>query len=203
VSAANQRTKRRLQRAETRRAILDAAGEFLEERSFRELSVEALMSRTGLTRTLFYRHFDDVPSLVLALMEDVGGELMELAEAWTRSERVDAEEARRRLERFVDFYVRHGRLVHAVAAAANDDEIVERAYAALVESYVELTARTIEARIAAGELEPVDGPEVARALVWMLNGYLRDSFGRGERVAPDRALDAVWTIWSRSLFPGR
>jgi hypothetical protein len=36
----------------------------------------------------------------------------------------------------------------------------------------------------------------------MLNGYLDDTFGRrsGE-VDRDRALEVVWTIWTRTLFP--
>ena len=201
MTVATQRTRRRQQREETRRAILTAAEEFLRERSFRELSVDALMSRTGLTRTVFYRHFDDIPSLVLALLQEVGGELVAVAEQWSRTERVSAEEARERLSMFVGFHVRHGRLVRAVEEAVHHDEIVEQAHTALVEQFIAITTRTIQRRIDAGEIEPVDAPEVARALVRMLNGYLGDTFGRGERIPPERALDTVWTIWTRTLFP--
>ena len=126
MSVATQRTSRRQQREETRRQILDAAQAFLRERSFRELSVEALMARTGHTRTVFYRHFDDIPALVLALIAEVGGELVEVAEEWTKTERVAPDEARRRLAVFVDFHVRNGPLVHAVAEAAHHDEEVEQ-----------------------------------------------------------------------------
>ena len=58
------------------RQILDAAQAFLRERSFRELNVDALMSRTGHTRTVFYRHFDDIPALMLALIQEIGVELL-------------------------------------------------------------------------------------------------------------------------------
>lgn len=202
MSVAAQRTKRRQLREETRRQILEAAKAFLRERSFRELSVDALMSTTGHTRTVFYRHFDDIPGLVLALMADVGAELVQVSEEWARTERVGPEEARARLALFVDFYVRNGPLVRAVAEAAHHDDVVEQAYTAMVESFIALTTSAIQSRIDRGELEPLDAPEVARALVRMLNGYLDDALGQPGGPKPERVLDTIWTIWTRTLFPG-
>lgn len=203
MSVAAQRTRRRQQREETRAQILEAGAAFLRERSFRELSVDALMSRTGHTRTVFYRHFDDIPSLVLALMVEVGGELVAVAESWAQAERVGPEEARARLEAFVGFFVRHGPLARALAEASHHDDVVERAYTALLEQYMTLTAAAIRARVDSGELAPLDATETARALVWMLNGYLLDRLGREGEHDPQQVLEAAWTIWTRTLFPGR
>jgi AcrR family transcriptional regulator len=202
MTVATQRTKRRQQREETRRQILDAGQAFLRERSFRELSVDALMSRTGHTRTVFYRHFEDIPALMHALIEHVGSELVGVAQAWADTERIGEEVARERLARFVDFYVRNGPLVHAVSEAAHHDETVEEAYNAMVEGFIALTTRAIEDRVAAGMLAPLDAPQMARALVRMLNGYLDDALGRGGQTDPQRVLDTVVTIWSRTLVPG-
>lgn len=202
MSVAVQRTRRRQQREETRRQILDAAQAFLRERSFRELSVDALMSRTGHTRTVFYRHFEDIPSLVLALMSEVGSELLQVAQGWAQTERVGPDVARERLTAFVDFHVRHGPLVAAIAEAAHHDDAVEQAYTGMFEGFVAITAAAIQQRVDSGELGPLDAPEMARALVWMLNGYLRDRLGREEvAVDPERVLDTVWTVWTRTLFP--
>ena len=201
MSVATQRTKRRQHREETRQQILDAAQEFLREHSFRELSVDALMSRTGHTRTVFYRHFDDIPSLVLTLIQEVGSELVEVAEQWARTEAVGPDEARTRLAVFVDFYVRNGPVVHAVAEAAHHDDTVEQAYAAMIEAFITLTAQAIEARVQGGELAPLDAPEIARALIRMMNGYLDDTLGRGAGKDPERVLETIWTIWTRTLFP--
>lgn len=203
MPATAQRNKRRQLREETRRQILDTAQDFLRERSFRELSIEEVMSRTGHTRTVFYRHFEDIPALMLTLIEEVGAELVELSEQWANTDRVGPEEARERLAGFVAFHVRNGPLVRAVAEAAHHDEAVERAQAAMVESFIDLTAKTIEARVASGELEPLDAPEIARALYRMLSGYLDDALGRPPITDPDRVLDVVATIWTRTLFPSR
>jgi len=37
----------------------------------------------------------------------------------------------------------------------------------------------------------------------MLNGYLEDALVREHPSDPQRVLDAVSTIWTRTLFPGR
>jgi TetR/AcrR family transcriptional regulator, ethionamide resistance regulator len=194
-----QRARRRQPPEETRRQIIDAAVELLGEQSFRDLTPDAVMARAGYTRTLFYRHFDDLPALLLALMQELGAELVTLAEDWSRTERVGPDVARARLTGFVEFQTRHAAVVRAVAEAAHHDEAVEQASNAITEGFVSLTARAIQARIDSGELAPLDAPEISRALVRMLNGYLLDPRRSAD---PDRALETVWTVWTRTLFPG-
>src|ERR1700761_3244173 len=82
MSQAVQRPRRREQREQTRQEILAAADRLLRERPYRELTVDLVMAQTGATRTAFYRHFDDVPDLVLRLLGSVGRELFEVAEQW-------------------------------------------------------------------------------------------------------------------------
>ena len=72
----------------------------------------------------------------------------------------------------------------------------------MVEGFVRADARGDRgARSTPASSTPLDAPEVARALVRMLNGYLDDALGRRRSADPERVLDAVWTIWTRTLFP--
>jgi AcrR family transcriptional regulator len=201
VSPPTQRTKRRQQPEETRRQILAAGQAFLRERPYRDLNVDALMAMTGHTRTVFYRHFDDIPALILALIGELGGELVEVGEEWGRTGTADPGEARERLAVFVDFYARNGHLVRAVVDAARHSDAVNAAYSGMIEGFVTLTADAMRARIADGDLEPLDAPEIARALIWMLNGYLLDRLGGHEQSDPDHVLETVWTVWTRTLYP--
>src|SRR5947209_19959001 len=111
MSPQAQRTRRREQRESTRRQILDAAERFLRERPYRELSVDVVMADTGLTRTAFYRHFDDVTDLVLRLFADIGQELVEIGPRWSQSAGPNfPAPAQAGLKAIVDFFVRQGPL---------------------------------------------------------------------------------------------
>jgi AcrR family transcriptional regulator len=203
MTVSTSRAKRRQSPEETRSQILDAAQALLRERSFRELNVEAVMTRTGHTRTVFYRHFDDISSLVLTLITEVGSELVEIGQKWAdHTDRASPVQARERLGLLVGFYARNGALVRAVVEASYHDDAVEQAYTQMVEGFVAVTSQAIQARIGRGEVAPVDAPEIARALVGMLVAYLVNAFGQEPATDPERALETVWTIWTRTLFPG-
>jgi AcrR family transcriptional regulator len=201
VSAAVQRARRREQRADTRRTILAAADRLLRERPFRELSIDALMSQTGLTRTAFYRHFDDVTEVVLRLLDDIGGELMTVAEQWSMDAGAAAPgPAREALGAAVNFFVQHGPLVRAVAEAASADERIEAAYRGSQEHFIELTVEALDRLVAEGRLDVPDTRSLARALNLMNQAYLLETFGR-EAGDPELALATLELIWLGAVAP--
>jgi AcrR family transcriptional regulator len=69
---------------ETRRQIMEAATELLEERGAAGLNVSAIMERAGVSRTAFYRQFDDVHGVVATVLGAIASELAEHAGAWFR-----------------------------------------------------------------------------------------------------------------------
>lgn len=72
-------TTRAEQKQKTRRTILDAALEQLSpEQSFSNLSLREVTREAGLAPTSFYRHFDDMNDLGLALVEEAGLSLRQL-----------------------------------------------------------------------------------------------------------------------------
>jgi TetR/AcrR family transcriptional regulator, ethionamide resistance regulator len=202
MSSSVQRARRREQRDNTRREILAATDRLLRERPYRELSVEVVMAQTGLTRTAFYRHFDDVTALVLRLLEDVGRELQRVAELWLEGAPRDfAGAAREGLRGTVAFFERHGQLVRAIAEAAATDEQVERGYRNLVERFIEMTAQGLDQLVTRGELEASDTRQLARALNLMNERYLLDQFGGEPRGNPEVALATLETVWLRVVGP--
>ncbi|HEX5914574.1 MAG TPA: helix-turn-helix domain-containing protein, partial [Rubrobacter sp.] len=74
--------RRRRRPEEAERAILAAARAFLEERPFREMTVEGVMVRTGLSRPAFYAYFRDRYEVVTRLLEGIGGLLFALDWRW-------------------------------------------------------------------------------------------------------------------------
>src|ERR671916_3485325 len=74
--------RRRHSPEEAERAILAAARSFLSEHPFREMKVEDVMARTGLSRPAFYAYFHDRYELVTRLLEGIGGVLFAIDRRW-------------------------------------------------------------------------------------------------------------------------
>lgn len=63
-------TTRREQKERTRIALLDAALHLLEHKSFGSLGLREVTREAGVVPTAFYRHFDSMEELGLALIDD-------------------------------------------------------------------------------------------------------------------------------------
>ncbi|GHB32665.1 TetR family transcriptional regulator [Streptomyces viridiviolaceus] len=185
---------------ESEREILDAAEQLLRERPFREISVDAVMSRTGLKRPAFYAHFRDRHDLALRVVENAGRTLFEMTDRWLRGED-PAADARRAFEGLVEVYVEHGPVLRALSDAAASDEKVERAYKALVQRFIEATVRHIrdeQVRGRIGELGDVE--QTASALIWMDERYLSEALGRVPHADPQVVVDVLYNIWMSTLY---
>src|SRR5581483_4828603 len=153
VNAATARNRYREQRESTRRRILDNADAALRERPFRELTIDGIMAKTGLTRTAFYRHFDDTTELVLRLVAELGEKLYPVAERWQAvAGRQYPQGAREGLAALVDFFVAEGPLVRAIVEAGVSDERIEVAHRRVRDTFINLTARTLESLVEDGRL---------------------------------------------------
>jgi TetR/AcrR family transcriptional regulator, ethionamide resistance regulator len=196
VGATSRRVRYRKQREDTRRQILDAAAAFLRDQPFRELSVDALMSQVGLTRTAFYRHFDDTTELVLRLLEELVGRLYPVAERWRAVAGGNYPDgAREALGAIVDVFVSDGPLLRAIADAASLDDRIETAYREIMEGFIALTAATLDRLVAEGRIDVPDTLALARALNRMNEAYLLEEFGREPFGDRDMALATVERIW--------
>ena len=205
------RSRRRRSPEEAERAILAAARAFLEERPFREMTVEAVMARTGLSRPAFYVYFRDRYDVVARLLEGFGGLLFAVDRRWLAGgPGVGREEAAEALVgalwRSSETFVRYGPVLRAISEAASGDAKVEEVYRlGLIERLVEAVAARVAADVEAG-LSPadLDPEETARALVLMTERYLLDAFGRPSvKPSPEKTaavIGAVENVWVRTLY---
>jgi len=202
VSIAEPRTSRRRRRSpeSAEREILDAAESFLAERPFRDLSVDEVMARTTLSRPSFYVYFRDRNHLLGRLVEGIGQELFEGANIWLEG-RGDVYAS---LSAVAAVYARHGLVLGAIADAAGHDPDAEATYRGLIQQFVDATAERIAQDIQAGQVEPLDATEAARALVWMSERYLKETLGRLPQAPVATVAQTLPEIWTRALYgPGR
>ena len=72
--ASTERTRAE-RKVETRRRLLDAALELVDERGFAALSLRELTRKAGITPAAFYRHFANTDELGLVLVDEAFGTL--------------------------------------------------------------------------------------------------------------------------------
>ena len=193
--------RRRRSPAEAEAEIIEAAEAFLRERPFRDLTVDEVMRRTGLSRPSFYVHFKDRHELVLRVARHIEVELFEMSDRWYKGTGDGPTLVREALEGVVAVYERHGKVLRALADAAADDPAVEQAYGTLVESFVEATASHIVKETRAGAMEPVGDPRlVATALIATNEGFLRMSLGAEPPLPSSEAIETLATVWTRTLY---
>ena len=184
---------------ETEREILDAAEQFLRERPWRDVTVQAIMERTELARPAFYAHFKDRHDLALRVVDRIRDELFVEANRWFEGEG-ESDELRAALEGVTAVYVEHWPVLKALSDASGSDATVEAAYHELIQGFVEATERHIREEQAAGRSPGLDARETARALVWMVEAYLLEALGGQTRVDPAKVVDALDRIWSSTLY---
>lgn len=149
------------------------------------------MTEAGLARTVFYRHYADLPQLAPDLLPDTDDPLIGQIEQVERERPEDVVAAM--IAALVGVYAEQGPLLRAIDDAARQDRAVaERLETALVGPH------RLVARLLAGAAHPPPDPhESARLLMATHRAYLLDAFGggrprRGARRAATEALEALW-----------
>ena len=157
----------------------------------------AVMAEAGLARTVFYRHFEDLPSLAPELLPDAGDPLADriVRHAHDRPQDVVAEI----VDGLVTVFSKHGRLLRAIDDAARHDPAV----AGRLESALIGPRQLIESLLRAAPHPPPRPAESARLLMAAHRAYLLDTFGAGDapRGAPAAARAALLAMWDRLLAP--
>lgn len=183
------------------REILAAAEELLRERPFRDLTVDEVMRRTELSRPSFYVYFRDRNHLVLRVVERLAEEQWALSAGWFEDTGATGPASfREALEGIVAVWDRHGPVMHALSDAATVDQDVELAHSSLMQTFIDATAKHIEDEIEAGRILPLDAKETARALSLMTDAYLLAALGRTRTAAPEKVVETLATIWTRTLY---
>jgi AcrR family transcriptional regulator len=201
--------RRRHRPEEAERIILAAARSFLREHPFREMTVERVMARTGLSRPSFYVYFGDRYELVTRLLEGLGGLLYAVDLPWTSGDPGRGREEamaslRDALRRRVEAFAEYGPVLRAIADAASYDSRIEELYRS---GLLETQIRAVEARLArdaaAGlSTQNLDRREISRALVLMSERYLLDAHGGPPTDTPSVSFLAstLAEIWIRTMY---
>lgn len=197
----NRRRRRRPEEAE--REILAAAEAFLRERPFRELTVDNLMTGTGLSRPSFYVYFRDRHHIVIKLIEDIGGQLFSGADAWFGGTGEDpAVEIHTAIDAIAQVYETHGKVLRAIQHAATQDAEVEEVYVGgLVGGFIDAVEAQIGVEVERGNAAPIaDARRTAEAMVWMSERLLAEAFGNDPVDEREPVVAVLSTVLLRTVY---
>ena len=190
----------RQQRRDSRQRILDAASQLLEERRWPEVRLEDVMSAAGLSRTAFYRHFDDRHTLLLAMLDEILHHIGATGADWKEGRGDPVTMLCTGLGELTAAMRQHGRLVQAVADASADDPEVRTARGQVLHEFSVVTEARIRADVEAGRSRVRDPGAVADALVRMNESLLLDAFGQPP-YPPDEAITATMCeVWVSTIY---
>ena len=184
----------------TRAAILDAALEFIWSHPFRDMTVNALMASTGLSRSAFYQYFNDLHDLMESLLDMLKDEVYAVAGPWFEGAGDPVALLNESLTGVVDVCYRLGPILRAADDASATDERFENAWIQFIEQFDDAVTNRIEADQAQGLIPNFDARPLAIALNRLDVYTLSHAFGKRPRSKPEPVREALAQIWISTLY---
>ena len=189
-------------RAAVQASVLEATHALLREGvSYTDLNIERIATRAGISRTAFYFYFRDKRELLLRLTEDVTDELYRQGDIWFSGVGEPRAEVTTAVANIGALYREHGEVLRAIVQAAATDDEVAVFWHAILDRFVDATARRIEALRAEGStVVTEDARASAFALCWMIERAFNQQLVLGEPNAQEALVDALSGIFVRAVY---
>ena len=184
----------------TRAEILDAAFEFLWSRPFRDMTVNNLMSTTSISRSAFYRYFDDVHGLMGALLSRLESEILAGVSPWLSEEGDPVALLYESLEAEVHICYRHGPFLKAISDAAGTSAELEDEWNCFLDRFDDAVSERVAVDQELGLIEVFDPRLVAMALNRVNASLYIRTFGQRPRGQAEPVLDAIARVWISTLY---
>ena len=184
----------------THAEILDAAFEFLWSRPFRDMTVNSLMATTSISRSAFYRYFEDIHGLMGALLTRLESEILEGVSPWLSEDGDPVALLYESLAAEVRICYRHGPFLKAVSDAAGTNAHLEDEWNGFLDRFDDAVSERIAADQALGLIEPFDPRAVATALNRVDASMYVRAFGQRPRSRPEPVLEAISRVWISTLY---
>jgi len=182
-------------------AICQAAAQILTEAGMAGLSVSAVMARAGVSRTAFYRVFDDIYAVVEAVLHPITAELVAASGDWFRGQTGSPDVVHGNLLSFARAYHPHGPTLEAISVGAALDPGLRATWDSFIDAFRDQTQAAITRDQHAGAIDAaLDAHGAAQALSWMGEQTALRIMGSRQAGTPEDYADLLTPIWTRTLF---
>jgi TetR/AcrR family transcriptional regulator, ethionamide resistance regulator len=169
---------------------------------YADLSVEAIITAGGISRSTFYVYFDDKGDLLVAMAQDVIGDLLaDGASWWELPVEATREDLRKALRVPIDTYRKHQTILGAIAETAAYDPRAQEQQQNLIDQVVAALTRYIGGAQGAGVADArLDPARTAQWLIWMIERGLYQLVGTADDDEVKHQLDALVEIVWRVVY---
>ena len=201
---ADQRRAKRVD-GEARDALLASAERLLGDRKIADLTVADVLVEAKVSRASFYFYFASKIDLVIALGEQVIGEVEEAATPWLeRGELEPADALRAAVRGSLGVWQSHGAVLRAIAESWHASPELGDLWGGFVQRFVARARTQIERERAAG-LAPAGGPDagaLAASLIWMNERafYLWSAEAEPALADPEAVVETLTAIWVGAVY---
>ncbi|MCW0212986.1 MAG: TetR/AcrR family transcriptional regulator [Pseudonocardia sp.] len=186
----------------TRRRLIDCATELFREQGYVATTVSDIARKAGVSLATFYVYFAERTDVVIALLDEVVGDVMRQGVGqW------DPRSGRAGLSRVVTSYVesfaRHAEFFAIRESAIHADERMLEQYVQYNRHFHETFARYLEEGVALGLVRSdLDPSGMARAMTLMMERYCYDVYVLGPRAEMPSMTDTAHllaTLWADAI----
>ena len=170
--------------------------------SYADLSVEAIITAGGISRSTFYVYFADKGDLLVAMAQDVIGDLVAAGTSWWELPAgAIRDDLRTALRAPLDTYRKHRTILATVTETASYDARVREQQQHLIDQVVSALTNYITDAQRSGTVEAsLDASRTAQWMVWMFERGLYQLVGGADDDETERLLDALTDIVWRVIY---
>jgi len=164
------------------------------------MTVNSLMATTSISRSAFYRYFDDIHELMQALLTRLESEILEGASPWLSENGDPVALLYESLAAEVRICYRHGPFIKAISDAAGTNAQLEDEWNWFLDRFDDAVSERIAADQELGLIEAFDPRPVATALNRVDAAMYVRAFGNRPRSRPEPVQDAITRVWISTLY---
>ena len=164
------------------------------------MTVNALMATTSISRSAFYRYFEDAHGLMESLLKRLEIEILEGANPWLSDHGDPVALLHESLAAEVRICYRYGPFLKAVNDAAGTNARLEDGWNRFLDRFDDAVSQRIVADQELGLIEAFDPGPVATALNRVDAAMYVRAFGHRPRSRPEPVQDAITRVWISTLY---
>lgn len=183
----------------TREKIILHSQEVFEEKGYKDIRVDDITEKAGVSHGTFYIYFKNKRDLLLLLVNDTKEELFSITEEpWGKGDVLES--LRESITGFFYTYKKNWKMIRTWKGAAYLEEEFGDLWNELVNQIIQRIQQNIEVSIQKKAVREVDPIITAKALAGMIEHYANNILMKDEQLDIEKSANTIADLWYFALY---